>query len=146
MLSGGVSLFATNSACRASRRSKVSWNLWIGPAHLNRSDICTAVSTEVLARKRCASALSDPVNFRGSALRSPKIEESAGSPAKREQWRSDGVRSRRQYTVRRLRNNGLRRLGPIEEGDRSESDAARRMRTKRAGSNEAKRSEGEWRR
>ena len=93
-----------------------------------------------------SNSLSDLVNFRSSALRSPEIEESVGSPAKREQWRSDGVRSRQQYTVWRLRNNGLRRLGPIKEGDRSESDAARQMRTERAGSNEAKRSEGKWRR
>ena len=78
--------------------------------------------------------MSDLVNFRGSALRSLEIEESAGSPAKQEQWQSDGVRSRQQYTVRRLRNNGLRRLGPSEEGDRSESDTARRVRTEAGGS------------
>ena len=93
-----------------------------------------------------SNSLSDLVNFRGSALQSPEIEESAGSPAKQEQWCSDGVRSWQQYTVQRLRNNGLQMLGPTEEGDRSESDVARRMRTKRVGLNEAKRSEGEWRR
>ena len=78
--------------------------------------------------------MSDPVNFHGSALRSLEIEESVGSPAKREQRRSDSVQNQWQYMVQRLHNNGLRRLGPIEEGDRSESDAARRVRTKAGGS------------
>ena len=49
--------------------------------------------TEVQATGHRGMVVSDPVNFRGSALRSPEIEESAGSPAKREQQWSDGVRN-----------------------------------------------------
>ena len=57
-----------------------------------------------------------------------------GSPAKWEQRQLDGVQNWWQYTVWRLHNNGLQRLGPIEEGDRSESDAARQVQTEAGGS------------
>ena len=101
--------------------------------------------------KQCK--LSDLVNFCSFALQSPEIKESAGSPAKWEQWWLDSVQSwwhsiqsgGYAITVWRLHNNSLQRLGPIEEGNQLESNMASWCRLRQAGLNKAEQSEDKQR-